>query len=76
VNATTTSSVGGQGAGEGIRGAKWAEKLKMLEGNETLMAECAAKASGGSGAAGGGGGGKFFATVPVGGLDGLLTGGQ
>lgn len=65
VNATTTGE-------EGMRGAKWAEKLKMLEGNETLVAECAAKSGGGSGS--GGAGGKLFSVVKTGWrLDGLLT---
>lgn len=55
VNATTTT--------EGIRGAKWAEKLKVLEGNETLVAECAAKSGGEEGSASGGAGGKFFSEL-------------
>lgn len=72
VNATTTTT-----EGEGMRGgAKWAEKLKKLEGNETLVAECAAKAGGG-GASGAGAGGEFFYVVKTGWeLYGLLTGGQ
>lgn len=63
VNATTT---------EGMREAKWVEKLKVLEGNETLVAECAAKTGGGGSA---GAGGKLH-DVPARGLDGLLTGRQ
>lgn len=73
VNATTTTT-----EGEGMRGgAKWAEKLKKLEGNETLVAECAAKAGGGGGSASGGSaGGKFFSVKTGWELDGLLTGRQ
>ncbi|KAK1832689.1 hypothetical protein QBC39DRAFT_370703 [Podospora conica] len=52
VNATTTAdSEGGEKEG---RRVKWAEKLAKLEANETLVAECAAKAGGGSVASGAG----------------------
>lgn len=65
VNATTAT----EGAEGGMRGAKWAAKLKTLEGNGTLVAECAAKSGGGSGS--GGAGGKSFSVVKAGSMSGV-----